>query len=129
MVLVPPALKEVYSTLERAAGLCRADGAELLVVFIPTKLRVYRDLTSFDADAEPPRWVIDDLPQRLEATLRRDLPEVQFLDLTAVLTDAATKESLLYFAEWDTHWTPAGHRVAAAAIAERARAHVRRSAD
>jgi len=126
---VEPSLKVVHSTLERASELCRANGAELLVVFIPTKLRVYRDLTSFDADAEPPRWVIDDLPQRLEAALRRDLPEVRFLDLTAVLTDAATKGSLLYFAEWDTHWTAEGHRVAAAAIAERLHAHARRSAD
>lgn len=113
------ALEEVYASLASACELCRAGGAEFLVVFIPTKYRVYGALTTFPPEAEPSRWVVDRLPETLHATLLETLPDAKFLDLTVAFTEEAKRGSMLYFPGWDTHWTPAGHRIAATAIAER----------
>jgi hypothetical protein len=42
------ALAEVRSILGQAYERCRADGATFLVIFIPTKFRVYSGFTKFD---------------------------------------------------------------------------------
>jgi acetyltransferase AlgX (SGNH hydrolase-like protein) len=112
------ALREVPAILSQASELCRANGAKFLLVFIPTKFQVYGRLTELNANTKPPNWVIDDLRERLEAVIREDLPDVNFLDLTMALTKEAKQGSLVYFPQRDTHWSPEGHRVAAIAIAQ-----------
>jgi hypothetical protein len=109
------ALEQVGSDLGQASGLCRTEGAKFLVLFIPTKFRVYNAFTTFED--QPASWVISDLPKMLEAIVRK-LPDAQFLDLTPVLTDEARRGSLTYFPGLDSHWSPTGNRVAATAIAQ-----------
>lgn len=105
------ALEEVRSILRQAYELCRRNDARFLVIFIPTKFRVYSRFTGFAAAEHT------DLPQRLEAIVRAELPDGEFLDLTVGFTEAAKHGVLTYFPGLDTHWSPEGHRVAAAAVA------------
>ena len=110
------AIKELSSVLGQAHQLCHAVGAKFFFVFAPTKFRVYRDFTEFSAEAQPRYWVINDLPQKLEAMVLENFPDGKFLDLTTALVDQAKQEPLLYF-NYDTHWSAEGHRIAASAIA------------
>lgn len=110
------ALEEIRLILGQAHKLCHAAEAKFLLVFVPTKFRVYRDFMEFDSHALPRDWVINDLPQKIEAMVSEDLPDVKFLDLTTVFIEQVKQESLLYFDD-DTHWSAEGHRLAAAAIA------------
>ena len=110
------AIKELSSVLGQAHQLCHAVGAKFFFVFAPTKFRVYRDFTEFSAEAQPRYWVINDLPQKLEAMVLENFPDGKFLDLTTALVDQARQEPLLYF-NYDTHWSAEGHRIAASAIA------------
>ena len=110
-------LEEIRLTLSQAYELCRINGIRFVLVFAPTKFRVYKEFTKFDLQARPRYWVINDLPQRLGAIVRESLPTGEFLDLTPTLIAKARCGSLLYYPN-DTHWSPEGHRVAAAAIAQ-----------
>ena len=108
----------VGRTLGEAGRLCRAQGAQFLVVFVPSKDRIYLDRTRFAANAAPRRWRENDLPERLAAVVRREDPEAGFLDLTPVFRQRAARGEILYFLQ-DSHWSPLGHTAAAAAIAAR----------
>jgi len=111
-------LVQLRSSLLLAYEMCRVAKAKFLVVFIPTKFRVYNGLVEFDAHAQPRYWMLNDLPNRVESIVREDLPDGKFLDLTQALSKEARNGSLVYFPHDDTHWSPEGHRVAAAAIAD-----------
>ena len=111
------ALEEIRLIFGQAHKLCHAAGAKFLLVFAPTKFRVYRDFMEFDTHALLRDWVINDLPQKIEAMVYEDLPDVEFLDLTTVFIKQVKQGSLLYFDD-DTHWSAEGHRVAASAIAK-----------
>src|SRR5262249_43494854 len=110
------ALEELRTILSQANELCRTRGIRFLVVFAPTKFRVYHGVTEFEADAQPGYWVINDLPERVRAIVRDSLNGAEYLDLTGPLTDAAKRGLLVYWAS-DSHWSGEGHRVAADAIA------------
>jgi hypothetical protein len=109
-------LEELRTILGQANELCRTHGIRFLVVFAPTKFRVYHSVTEFEADAQPGYWVINDLPERVRAILRDHVNGSEYLDLTSPLTDAAER-GLLVYQTWDSHWTGEGHRIAADAIA------------
>jgi hypothetical protein len=111
------ALEEMRSVFREAHELCRAIGARFLVVFVPAKFRVYKNFMRFDTKVQPLYWVINDLPKRLETIVREESKDGIFLDLTPTFVDAASRGSLVYFAD-DTHWSPMGHHSAAMAIAE-----------
>ena len=111
-------LDVVGRTLSEAGRLCRRQGARFLVVFVPSKDRIYLDRTRFAANAAPRRWRENDLPDRLAAVVRREDPEAGFLDLTPVFRQRAARGEILYFLQ-DSHWSPLGHTAAAAAIAAR----------
>src|SRR5262245_40796404 len=110
------ALEEVRSILREACELCRTVGARFLVVLIPTKFRVYSGFTRFDVEAQPSTPTLSDLPERLEAIVRDSLPHSRFLNLAPAFTEQAKQGVLTYFPGYDTHWSPEGHRVAAAEI-------------
>jgi hypothetical protein len=114
------ALGKLATILRRAFDLCVSADARLVVVFVPTKFRVYGPLTRFEVGARPLGWSHNDLPNRLEALVRQRLPGALFLDLTPALSREARRGSLVYFST-DLHWTPEGHHIAASAIAERVR--------
>jgi hypothetical protein len=108
----------VRHVLGEAGDLCRRQGARFLVVFVPSKDRIYLDRARFAADAEPLHWEKNDLPDRLAAAVRQADPDAGFLDLTPVFRQRAARGEVLYFLQ-DTHWSPLGHAIAADAIATR----------
>jgi hypothetical protein len=114
------ALRTVGRVLGEAGGLCQRQGARFLVVFVPSKDRIYLDRTRFAAHAEPLRWGRNDLPRRLERLVRWVDPGAEFVDLTPVFRARAARGDILYFPQ-DSHWSPLGHAVAARVIAARLR--------
>jgi hypothetical protein len=96
--------------------LCRQRQIRFLVVFVPEKYRVYHDLSNFEFGTEGLRsWKVNDLPSRLKQILTAFAPDIEYLDLTPALKVESRKGIATYLPD-DTHWTPAGHRVAAEAI-------------
>jgi lysophospholipase L1-like esterase len=91
-------------------------GAELLVVYIPRKLRVYRGFITAAPEAFANRWEPNNLPDVVGAFCQQH--EILFLDSTAPLRAAVASGESVYLPD-DVHWNPAGHRVVAAAVAER----------
>ncbi|MCI0557818.1 MAG: SGNH/GDSL hydrolase family protein, partial [Nitrososphaera sp.] len=81
------ALQDLRSILRQAHNFCHAGGAQFLVVFAPTKFRVYKDFIEFDPQAQPRYWVTNNLPKEIEAIVHEDLPEAGFLDLTTALVE------------------------------------------
>ncbi|APW59443.1 alginate O-acetyltransferase AlgX-related protein [Paludisphaera borealis] len=112
-----PALKQFQAILTEARALCRAQGVDLVVAFVPAKFRVYRDLCRFDPDSLCRGWPVDDLPSAVERAVRASGDDVGFLDLTPSLHARAAEGELVYLAD-DTHWSAEGHRVAALAVAD-----------
>jgi hypothetical protein len=108
------ALAEAGTVIRQAHDLCAGAGARFLVTFIPTKLRVYARLVHPDSVNVPAAATADDFPRRLAAMVAG---AGEFLDLTPALEAAARRGVLTYFPGYDTHWSPAGHRTAAHAIA------------
>jgi hypothetical protein len=102
--------------LAEAHAICRRQGAQLLVMFIPSRFRVYRDACTFEPDSPCRSWPVDDLPGALGAAVAADLPGVRFLDLTPRFRAEAAVGALLYLAD-DNHWSPRGHQVAAEELA------------
>ena len=108
------ALAEVRTVLRQAHDLCAGEGARFLVVFIPTKFRVYGKLVQADSATARSAGALNDFPRRIGALVAGD---GEFLDLTPALEEEARRGVLTYFPGYDTHWSPAGHRTAAIAIA------------
>lgn len=112
------ALEQLRSILGQAYQLCDSSGAKFLVVFIPTKFRVYGHLTDFDTDAPPRYWVVNDLPARVGKIVREGLAHGHYLDLTPTFVEQAKDRAILYLpTDPGEHWSPEGHRAAATAIA------------
>ena len=119
--------------------LVRAQGGELVVLFIPSKGQVYLPLleASFPRDElrqalglclgdqpQPPEL---DLLMRNRLALNELMREfcaeegITFLDLTAELQSTLGSGHNVYFPD-DSHWNAAGHETAARALARRLRA-------
>lgn len=110
-------LKRFRKTLLAASELCAQNKIDLVIVFIPTKFRVYRDLCAFDPDSPCPAWSLDALPAAIGELVREVSDQVGYLDLSVLFRQAASQGELLYLPD-DTHWTSEGHRLSADAIAE-----------
>ncbi len=104
------------ATLTRAHRITRDSGATFVVVYIPRKLRVYRDYLRADASSPAHTWPMNDLPSVLSSWCQeRGLP---FVDSTTALRAAAASGESVYLTD-DVHWNAAGHRVAGEAVASR----------
>ena len=110
----PAKLAKAASAIREGASLCERAGARLIVVFVPTKARVYEELCTFPADTAVVTPTQADLPGRLREAIAGG-GSVLFLDLTPSFRDDAERGDLLYLAD-DTHWTAAGHALAAKGI-------------
>jgi hypothetical protein len=109
------AFDETTRKLAAAHTLSAAQGARLIVVFVPTKFRVFHSFCRFPEQSECRNWVLNDLPERLKRSMESISPDIGFLDLTPKLVNAVQTGSLPYCLD-DDHWSPAGHQVAAEAI-------------
>lgn len=111
------ALEKLLGILSEAHALTRARGIQLVIAYIPDPFRVYRTVAEFPPDSECLGWKVNDLPQRLRQLVGEVSADVGFLDLTPALIAEARVGQILYWPD-DTHWTPAGHRVAAQTLSE-----------
>jgi hypothetical protein len=112
-----PELDRVRSVLAEAHALCRRQGVALVVMFIPSKFRVYRRACTFEPDSPCLSWPVDDLPRALARAVAAVAGDVRFFDLTPRLQAEAAGGTLLYLPD-DPHWTAQGHCVAAQALAD-----------
>jgi hypothetical protein len=110
-------LGQTRSILAEGYAVCRRAWVDLVVAFVPAKLRVYRDLCAFEADSPCLSWKVDDPPVALEKALVSISGEIGLLDLTRRFRAEAAAGALPYLAD-DTHWSSAGHRAAAQALAD-----------
>lgn len=108
LVKTGEAIKAAYELAER-------EGARFVVAFAPTKFRVYHDIAKFGGESPAASWLLNDLPDRLRGVVAEISREIQYLDLTPVLKDAARANQLVFLLD-DTHWGVAGHRVVAEAL-------------
>ena len=106
------ALRRLREILARAHELAAQSGARLVILYVPTKYRVYGSFLDLPVSSELLEWSLSDLPVRLETLLREVSPEIGFVDLTLPFVSAAARGRVLYRTD-DTHWTPEAHRLAA----------------
>jgi hypothetical protein len=111
----PGSLDRLREILREAHALCRARGIKLIVMFIPTKLRVYRPVCTFEPGSVCATWPVDDLPRIIGRLVAGISPDLDYLDLTPRFQAEAVRGALLYLAD-DTHWSAAGHHFAAKTI-------------
>lgn len=109
------AMDETAHILAEANSLSAAQGARLIVVFVPEKFRVFQPFCKFPPQSECRNWAPNDLPERLGSAARSISSEIEYLDLTPSLVDAAKKGEVPYYPD-DDHWSPEGHKIAAEAI-------------
>ena len=91
-------------------------GADLLIVYVPRKLRVYQGFLRAAPDSFAYRWKLNNLPDVVSEFCREH--GIPFLDSTRPLRDAVSGGESVYLPD-DVHWNAAGHRVVASAVAER----------
>ncbi len=109
-------LERLRSILAEAYQVSRQQGIRLVVAFAPVKHRVHQGLENFEPLTEEMReWPLNELPEEVAAILKQLAPEIEFLDLTPPLREAAAQGVLTYLPD-DTHWTAEGQRVAGEAI-------------
>ncbi len=106
------ALEDTTRTIATASKLCENQGVRLIVVFIPTKFRVYHSFCQFPRVSDCSKWVLNDLPDRLKNAVKATSPQVGYLDLTPNLVNAVGKGIAPYYSD-DDHWTPEGQEIAA----------------
>jgi hypothetical protein len=111
-------LRKAARTLREGKRLCESRGVRLLVAYIPTKFRVYREYTDFEATSPCHSWRTWDLPQRFAALCRAE--GIDMLDLTPVLQEEARAGRFLYVPQ-DSHWDRGAHELVAELLAARYR--------
>ena len=111
------ALDETVDTLASAYRLLTAQGSRLVLVFVPSKFRVFRPFCSFPPESQCRNWEPNDISERLEHATASISPDIGYLDLAPRLMDAVKRGVLPYYPD-DEHWSPEGHRIAAEAINE-----------
>lgn len=106
-------LSRVKDILTEANRLSLEAGSKMVLVFVPTKFRVYQDACKFEPETLAAKWIANDLPQKMADW--SNLAGIPFLDLTTDLQARASQGELVYFAD-DGHWNSNGHAAASAAI-------------
>lgn len=110
------ALESTRSIIKEAYHLSQEGGYHLVFAYAPDAFSVYNGLSNLiEVSDEVKRWKVSDLQDQLRAMVGEISPEIDYLDLTPDLKQAAEKGSRI-FIEDDSHWTEEGHRVVAEAI-------------
>jgi hypothetical protein len=108
--------EKARQTLRTAVADARAHDVKLLLVYVPTKFRVYRDFIDVPAGSELRDWTLWPLPDLFAEFCRSD--GLSCLDLTAVLRDAVRAGGMPH-APADSHWSADGHQLVARRLVER----------
>jgi len=108
-------LQQAQEILLEADRLCGDGGAEMVLIFVPTKFRVYDDLCAFPEESILRDWRVHDLPQQMASWAAEH--GIRFLDLTGPLEESAARGDLVFFPD-DGHWNARGNEIAAEAIVD-----------
>jgi SGNH hydrolase-like domain, acetyltransferase AlgX len=102
------------AAFEEGVAFARERGLELVFVYVPTKYRVFRDFIELPQGSPLEHWdVWHLLPVRFQDFCSSAV--VPCVDLTDRFRQALARGRMPYWAN-DTHWSPDGHAIAAAAI-------------
>jgi SGNH hydrolase-like domain, acetyltransferase AlgX len=102
------------ATFEEGLAFARERGIDLVFLYVPTKYRVFRDFIEIPQGSPMERWdVWHLLPVRFQDFCMSAV--VPCVDLTNRLRQAVAQGRMPYPAN-DTHWSPDGHAIAAAAV-------------
>lgn len=112
---VEKALSTTKTILTDVYEICKKNDIRLVVGFIPTKYRVYHDITTFHDGAVPPTWKITEIPERMEKIVRGISDDVLWVNLLEPLRKSAAAGRRPYY-RVDSHWNPVGHVVATEAL-------------
>ncbi|WHZ22761.1 MAG: hypothetical protein OJF47_001873 [Nitrospira sp.] len=109
-------LERVRTILTEAYELTRLRGIQFVVAYAPTSYRVHHGLKNFEPSTPqmkklPVSSLLDEFEQMLESIS----PDIEFVDLTLPLREAAAAGILTYLSD-DTHWTSDGQRIAGQAL-------------
>jgi hypothetical protein len=116
-----PGWKPIVVALESGARRLRQLEIALVVVFVPTKITVMGDFTSFDdwsRERLPPRLRVPEslsMATQLQAVCER--LDVVYVDTTDALRARAAAGELVYYPS-DIHFSPHGHEVAGQEIVD-----------
>ncbi len=106
------ALDRLADILREAYELTVNNSARFVLLYVPSKYRVYGELVNVPDYSDLNDWRPNDMPARLEEMVRAISPDIGFVDLTHSFVREAASGRLLYFHD-DSHWTEEGHLVAA----------------
>ncbi|MGH7389372.1 MAG: alginate O-acetyltransferase AlgX-related protein [Candidatus Rokuibacteriota bacterium] len=106
-------------TLGRAVRLAREHAMQLLLVYVPMKYRVYRDLLELPPHSEVRHWTLWPLPDLFAQFCRAE--DLACLDLTGVLR-GSVRDGGMPYAYVDSHWSREGHQLVALHLEEALRA-------
>jgi len=102
------------AAFEEGLAWARGRGIDLVFLYVPTKYRVFRDFIEIPQGSPMERWdVWHLLPVRFQEFCVS--AQVSCVDLTDRLRQAVGEGRLPYPPN-DTHWSPEGHAIAAAAM-------------
>jgi hypothetical protein len=110
-------VREAIAAIRRFRDDLDARGIHLLVVPAPNKESIYPD--QLRGGAAPPTDVLGPETRRLLAELQT--ADVELVDLFALYRTARNRSDVALYLEQDSHWTPAGMKLAANAVAARIR--------
>jgi len=108
-------VEQVIQIFSEAKQVAQLNNIELVVAYVPSKIEVYHDICSFKNRPTYPAVGSKQLSDLLAERVSGMKNSISYIDLTPALREAAGKGEQVYFSD-DTHWTPAGNRVAARAI-------------
>jgi lysophospholipase L1-like esterase len=97
--------------LDRIHKRAKANGAELLIVYIPHRSQVHPGLRQ---DRHVIKEYFNNLDELLEIFCRQN--NISYVNLLPQLTDASGKGQQLYYIVTDAHWNSNGHELAARGI-------------
>jgi SGNH hydrolase-like domain, acetyltransferase AlgX len=103
------------TAFRRGRDVCRENGIQLILFYIPMKFRVYGDLCTFPAASPCVNWK----PWNLVEYFRQFCEEesIAWVDLTPLMRSAAMRGEVLYAPE-DSHWNAEGQAFVAERILE-----------
>ncbi len=110
----------VKAEILAARARTEAAGAAFVLLYVPVKLRVLRDLCVFEAESVVAEWIPDDFPALMADFVAE--AGLDYIDLTPVLRRAADTGRSPYYPD-DGHWNAVAHEVVATHVLEHMRAH------
>ena len=121
----PVGMAETERAIEAGQRLCESHGIQLIVIVIPTMMRVMAPRIVFDREEDRRTYLPTPAPGQKDVSARVEALcgriGCSFVDVFAALRDAAVKGARDLYIPNDEHLDVGGHTVVAQAITERVR--------